>query len=170
MSSRFGFNVYSWESEIVLGWEMWRRRRRVAPLPKPNPNLDPSNPTSPPTEPAPEIDIDWIYTRLLHQHSFATSPSPNAFNLDTTRPSDFDPDPWRTKSLLEARTAELEKDDSVLKIRMDQNWNVRVLWEGRVKELLVSAGVSMGPGLKRGLGAAEGLGWRGVGIEVSYSS
>ena len=43
------------------------------------------------------------------------------------------------------RQEEEEATDSVLKIRVDQSWNVRVLWEGRVKELLVSAGVGLGP-------------------------
>lgn len=38
-----------------------------------------------------------------------------------------------------------EENESVLKIRVDQSWNVRLLWEGRVKELLVSAGVGLGP-------------------------
>ena len=81
---------------------------------------------------------------------------------------------------------EEEANGSVLKIRVDQSWNVRLLWEGRVKELLVSAGVGVGPGsfssASSGPGAAaagaqsSGGGgpsssyWRGVGVSVLYSS
>lgn len=77
--------------------------------------------------------------------------------------------------------------ESVLKIRVDQSWNVRLLWEGRVKELLVSAGVGLGPGsfspsslsnpspgsgsAGQGSGGGPGMSyWRGVGVSVLYSS
>jgi mitochondrial distribution and morphology protein 10 len=161
MSSRFGFNVYSWESEIVLGWEIWRRRRR-AQLPT--------------EEPDHFIETDWIYDRLAHQRNAAGQVPKNTFDVDKAESSDFDPDPWRTAAALQTRTAEREKDDSLLKIRIDQSWNVRLLWEGRMKELLLSAGVSLGPGMRTGSGygirdgGGMGLGWRGVGVEVSYSS
>ena len=75
---------------------------------------------------------------------------------------------------------------SQIKLRIDQSWNVRLLWEGRVKELLVSAGVGLGPGsfsLSPSVssaspsGAAQSGGgtpgmsyWRGVGVSVLYSS
>lgn len=86
---------------------------------------------------------------------------------------------------------EEETSESVLKLRVDQSWNVRVLWEGRVKELLVSAGVGLGPGsfspslwsnpppgsgsgsasgLQSGGGGLGGSYWRGVGVSVLYSS
>ena len=79
-----------------------------------------------------------------------------------------------------------EASDSVVKLRIDQSWNVRLLWEGRVKELLVSAGVGLGPGsfsLAPNVSSAAGSGsaqsggggpgtsyWRGVGVSVMYSS
>jgi distribution and morphology protein 10 len=80
-----------------------------------------------------------------------------------------------------------EENESVLKIRVDQSWNVRLLWEGRVKELLVSAGVGLGPssfsssswaasstaagGGQSGGGGVSGKSyWHGVGVSVSYSS
>lgn len=82
---------------------------------------------------------------------------------------------------------EEENQESVLKVRVDQSWNVRLLWEGRVKELLVSAGVGLGPGSFSPSGSyaansqatagaqSSGVGspasyWRGVGLSVSYSS
>jgi distribution and morphology protein 10 len=82
---------------------------------------------------------------------------------------------------------EREASDSVIKLRVDQSWNVRLLWEGRVKELLVSAGVGLGPGsfssspslssAVSGGGSSQSGGggpgtsyWRGVGVSVMYSS
>lgn len=78
---------------------------------------------------------------------------------------------------------ELPSSDSVVKMRIDQSCNIRVLWEGRVKELLVSAGVGLGPLSKSSLsstqasptgsGGSGGLssyGWTSVGVSVLYSS
>lgn len=87
------------------------------------------------------------------------------------------------------------ENESVVKIRLDQSWNIRLLWEGRVKELLVSAGVGLGPrsfssvwapgagsarpdspcGQSATAGGGWGLSgtgsyWRGVGVSVLYSS
>ena len=97
---------------------------------------------------------------------------------------DFPPSTTTPKQEENAGGSEEEANGSVLKIRVDQSWNVRLLWEGRVKELLVSAGVGLGPGsfssASSGPGAAaagaqsSGGGgpsyWRGVGVSVLYSS
>jgi mitochondrial distribution and morphology protein 10 len=75
------------------------------------------------------------------------------------------------------------KDESVIKLRVDDNWNIRALWTGRIKQLLVSAGVNLaptssssyryqvaGPGLG-GSGAGFEKRWKGsVGVEIAYSS
>jgi distribution and morphology protein 10 len=50
------------------------------------------------------------------------------------------------KPTISAAEQQEEESDSVVKIRVDQSWNVRLLWEGRVQSLLVTAGVSVGPG------------------------
>lgn len=81
-------------------------------------------------------------------------------------------------------------DDSVIKFRVDDGWNVRALWVGRYKELLISAGLNLGP-TGKGLdqyqwqqspstvgdgngnnGGTSSWGrWKGtVGLEVSWSS
>lgn len=105
LCSRFDFNVYSYESDVVVGLELWRRRQ-------------------------PDPSTAWA-RKLI-------------------RPE------WKVAH---------EDDDvsGVLKARVDQDWKISVLWEGRIKELLVSLGA--GFDLKkrdRVLGA--------VGLEVSYSS
>ncbi|KAK5131995.1 Mitochondrial distribution and morphology protein 10 [Meristemomyces frigidus] len=104
LCSRFDFNVYSYESDVVVGVELWRRKQAAA-------------------------DVAWA-SKLV-------------------RPG------W----------SKVVEDDvnGVLKAQMDDKGKVGLLWECRVKELLVSLGA--GFDLKkreRMLGS--------VGIEVSYSS
>ena len=51
----------------------------------------------------------------------------------------------------------------ILKARVDQEWRIGLLWEGRWKELLFTVGANVD--LKR----REQI-FRGVGLEVQYSS
>ena len=72
------------------------------------------------------------------------------------------------------------EEENVLKFRMDDGWNVRALWTGRVKSLLVSAGVSVAPVVRTGLRSmnsgldGDGGGikkWSGtVGVSIAYST
>ncbi|EAW17444.1 mitochondrial distribution and morphology protein 10 [Aspergillus fischeri NRRL 181] len=145
-SSRFGFNVYSWESEMVAGCELWRKRRKSSP---------------PPVD---DDGLEWARRKMRMADTPGVPPvePPSTHNRD-------------------------EENESVLKIRVDQSWNVRLLWEGRVKELLVSAGVGLGPssfsssswaanstaaggGQSVGGGVSGKSYWHGVGVSVSYSS
>ncbi|OOF93093.1 hypothetical protein ASPCADRAFT_209713 [Aspergillus carbonarius ITEM 5010] len=138
-SSRFGFNVYSWESEMVAGCELWRKSKR-------NPDDD---------------GLEWARRKMRE----------SVFPSSTMSPPQ--PEPLK---------GEEQENESVLKIRVDQSWNVRLLWEGRVKELLVSAGVGLGPssftssyaaaaGAQSGGGGSLGKSyWSGVGVSVLYSS
>lgn len=161
-SSRFGFNVYSWESEMVAGCELWRRR--------------------PESTSAADDGLEWARRKMpLHDSSASlpgSSPS-SALPSDPARPE--------SPSTLD-QGKDSEADDSVIKFRIDQSWNVRLLWEGRVKELLVSAGVGLGPGsfslspsvssavpggsgsMQSGGGGPGSSFWRGVGVSVMYSS
>ncbi|KAL1615929.1 Mitochondrial distribution and morphology protein 10 [Diplodia seriata] len=62
------------------------------------------------------------------------------------------------------RTPSPDEDvTGVIKARVDQNWRIGVLWEGRIKELLFTVGASFD--LKR----REQI-FRAVGVEVQYSS
>ncbi|KAJ5347576.1 Protein of unknown function DUF3722 [Penicillium brevicompactum] len=156
-SSRFGFNVYSWESEMVAGCELWRQSKSKS-------NSD--------------DDLEWA-RRKMRMYDFGAS-------LPGSPASPLLEDPARSEpSMRSATNSEPETSDSVIKLRVDQSWNVRLLWEGRVKELLVSAGVGLGPGSfsqspslssASGSGSAQSGGgaptscWRGVGVSVLYSS
>lgn len=77
------------------------------------------------------------------------------------------------------------EEENVLKLRVDDGWNVRALWTGRVKSLLVSAGVSVAPVVRNGLRVAGGAPtldsdngggggikkWTGsVGVSIAYST
>lgn len=106
LCSRFDFNFYSYESDLQLGCELWRRQ-----------------------QPSPETE--WA-RRLI-------------------RPE------WKKPR------QDHGEGNRVLKARLDQNWRVGVLWEGRVKELLFSLGASFD--LKR----REHI-FRTVGVELQYSS
>ncbi|KAL4930939.1 mitochondrial distribution and morphology protein 10 [Aspergillus undulatus] len=142
-SSRFGFNVYSWESEMVAGFELWRQSKRS--------NVGNAE------------DLEWARNKVRLW-------DPSAFPVATER-----------ENKIPSSSTENENQESVLKLRVDQSWNLRLLWEGRVKELLVSAGVGLGPssfspssqgtaGAQGGGGGAPASYWRGVGVSVSYSS
>ncbi|KAI5310215.1 Mitochondrial distribution and morphology protein 10 [Ascosphaera atra] len=143
-SSRFGFNVYSWESEMVAGCEIWRRRKATK-------NDDDK----------PRDNLDWARKKkgipLLYPEEDGRE------RAEEERQISYD-----TSS----------QNDSVVKLRVDQSYNVRLLWEGKFKELIVSAGVGLGPQgdgreLLSGGGQSShgvGYGWTGVGMSILYSS
>ncbi|KAK2748128.1 Mitochondrial distribution and morphology protein 10 [Myotisia sp. PD_48] len=135
-SSRFGFNVYSWESEMVAGCELWRGKQAKKPLTG-----------------AEDDDLAWARKKI---------------GLLSPRRTTSEP-PSSSSSSLQSDSSE-----SVIKLRLDQSWNLRLLWEGRIKDLLVSAGVTLGPvpPLSSGMagGSSKGYGWTGVGVSVLYST
>ncbi|EER25138.1 mitochondrial protein, putative [Coccidioides posadasii C735 delta SOWgp] len=132
-SSRFGFNVYSWESEMVAGCELWRRKkkRHASTL-------------------SDKDDLSWAKRKMGLLPPLPPSP------VKGTSASAVTP------------AGEQKESDSVIKLRVDQSLNVRLLWEGRVKDLLVSAGVGLGPSLPSIGGTTYG--WTGVGVSVLYST
>ena len=112
LSSRFDFNVYSYESELQVGTELWRR--------KPKAGID---------------DLSWARIKMGKE-------------------------PIAPAVLVAEQDADLS---GCLKAKIDQRGLIALLWEGRVKELLYSCGMTVD--LKGG----ESM-FRGVGVEVQYSS
>ncbi|OJD15042.1 mitochondrial distribution and morphology protein 10 [Emergomyces pasteurianus Ep9510] len=153
-SSRFGFNVYSWESEMVAGCELWRRSKKKSMLQN--------------NSPVAVDDLTWA-RRKMGLPDTAVSLHPE-HDFPGIQRGDHHQSPHAS--------------DSVIKLRVDQSWNIRALWEGRVKELVVSAGVALGPKPHSPLSyassvAADGAsspsglspyGWKSVGVSVLYSS
>jgi distribution and morphology protein 10 len=110
LCSRFDFNVYSYESGLILGLELWRMKR----------------PFLKPRERSFEAKMEW--------------------RLDE-EPVEKEP----------------EEVAGVLKARIDQNYKIGVVWEGRVKDLLFSLGSSFD--MRR-----REQPFRTLGLEVQYSS
>ncbi|KAF2838179.1 mitochondrial distribution and morphology protein 10 [Patellaria atrata CBS 101060] len=107
LCSRFDFNVYSYESDLQMGLELWRRQQ-------------------------PTGTVDWAAKMIRAD--------------------------WKKPSL------RADEDISgVLKARVDQNWNIGILWEGRIKELLFTLGASFD------LRKRDKI-VKGVGVELQYSS
>lgn len=146
LSSRFDFNVYSWESKYTIGAEIWRGR---------------SNATSKPIvlEDGTVVNEDklaWLRERTRDWHSL------------------------EERALKDER---LEREhENVVKLRVDDGWNIGALWTGRIKSLLVSAGVTISPidgyggMLRKNAGQMldeEGRRkrWTGkVGVSIAYST
>lgn len=186
LSSRFGFNVYSYESEMVMGAEIWRRTGRNADTSAAEKrkgvvhshNFVSGKESSSSTHPG-----IALYDPLSAEDISSISPIPE----EATFTDRSDPLLWAKRRLAglpplaSASTSTSDAPtDSVLKVRVDQSCNLRLVWEGRVKHLLVEAGLTMGGKGKGGAltnssgeggaGGLAGYGWKGIGLSVAYSS
>lgn len=147
LSSRFDFNVYSWESQYVLGAEVWRLRRKRAPKP------------------------------VLNAEGYLVDEDPTAWARRRTKDW-FSPEEQALKDERHER-----EEENVVNVRIDDSWNIKALWTGRIKALLVSAGVSVNP-VSSGFGGLRSRStinmlddegrrkrWSGtVGISIAYST
>jgi len=112
LCSKLDFNVYSYESDLMLGCELWRMKARRE---KPR--------------------IRTMAEKMA----------------------------WRLDPVDEKSRYYPEEVAGVLKARVDQNWRVGLLWEGRVKELLFTLGSTID--MKR-----RDQPFRALGLELQYSS
>lgn len=112
LCSRFGFNAYSYESDLMLGCELWRMKAK---------------------------------REKRFERSMAAKLA------------------WRLDNPEEASAPEPEQVAGVLKARVDQDWKIGLLWEGRIKELLFTLGSSID--MKR-----RDQPFRALGLELQYSS
>ncbi|KAK5093193.1 Mitochondrial distribution and morphology protein 10 [Exophiala xenobiotica] len=148
LSSRFDFNVYSWESQYTLGAEIWRGRGRKNKSKK--------------------IDVKEDGTVLVSDEL--------AWVRDRTKD-------WFSEEERLLKDERMDREqENVIKLRLDAGCNIGALWTGRIKSLLVSAGVTVSPVaastgmMRRDAGAmldAEGRrkGWTGkIGLSVAYST
>jgi distribution and morphology protein 10 len=70
---------------------------------------------------------------------------------------------WRLDPVDENPPPEPEEVAGVLKAKVDQNWKIGLIWEGRIKELLFTLGSSID--MKR-----KDQPFRAIGLELQYSS
>lgn len=124
LCSRFDFNFYSYESELQVGMELWRRRRQD------------------------ELqDLSWVQKKL-QERGWGDSVVQPSLALKKKELGDEYSD---------------ENTAGVLKARINQDFGVGLIWEGRVKELLYTCGVLIDFKKREQI-------FRGVGLEIQYSS
>jgi len=112
LCSKFDFNVYSYESDFMVGCELWRMKTKV---PK------------------------------KKERSMAAKLA------------------WTLDEVVESPFPEPEEVAGVLKARIDQNFKIGLLWEGRIKEIMFTLGSSID--MKR-----RDQPFRALGLELQYSS
>jgi distribution and morphology protein 10 len=112
LCSRFDFNVYSYESDLVVGCELWRMKAKI---------------------------------EKKRERSMAAKLA------------------WKLDDIVEPAMPEPEEVAGVLKARVDQDWKIGLLWEGRIKELMFTLGSSID--VKR-----RDQPFRALGLELQYSS
>lgn len=142
LSSRFDFNIYSWESQYTFGAEIWRGHNRRPS--KRELSLDGS---------VSEDKLAWLHRRT---------------------------EDWFTPEERALKDERLERaNENVVKVRVDDGWNVSALWTGRLRSLLVSAGFTVSPvdvgGMRRNAMVLDEEGRRKrftgkFGVSVSYST
>jgi distribution and morphology protein 10 len=129
LSSRFDFNFYSYESGVLVGFELWRMRR-------------------------------W------NGYAENSSTQARGSTVESIGKDDLALGTEKEPNLSRFTRREKRNDDDitgVVKARVDQNWRIGLLWEGRFKEVLFSIGATLD--LKK----REHV-FGGLGLEVSYSS
>ncbi|KAL3423975.1 hypothetical protein PVAG01_05722 [Phlyctema vagabunda] len=111
LCSKFDFNIYSYESDLILGCELWRMKTKA---------------------------------QKRRERSMAAKLA------------------WGLDEIVDI-PEESEEVAGVLKARLDQDWKIGLVWEGRIKELLFTLGSSID--MKR-----RDQPFRALGLEVQYSS
>jgi distribution and morphology protein 10 len=136
LCTRFDFNFYSYESGVVLGCELWRMRRKARGLGTLG-KVD-----VPPSGSSPDDGINPAIERVSVELAEELEPARKAA----------------------ADGAATDQDVSgVLKARVDQDWRIGLIWEGKFKELLYTVGASVDIKKRERI-------FTGLGIELRYSS
>jgi distribution and morphology protein 10 len=131
LCSRFDFNFYSYESGVMLGAELWRLRRKPSLLQKVE-RIEERSDIPPSAVNIHDVTIDPGMEKVAAQNN------PKA--VSTTQNNSL------LKSLEHGFISQSPSDEDVagvLKARVDQDWRIGLVWEGRFKELLVTVGGSL---------------------------
>ncbi|KAH7904141.1 hypothetical protein BJ138DRAFT_1073677 [Hygrophoropsis aurantiaca] len=134
LCSRFDFNVYSYDSEWTMGAEWWMRRGA-------------------PKVPDASDEEDAMLDSFVHTD---TTPKPEQI-IKPEMPAQVEPtsQPDHLDSTADIR--------GVVKARISTNNNVSLMWEGRIKQMLVSLGVVSDL-------SSRSKPIKAIGLELSYFS
>ncbi|OBT98760.1 protein of unknown function DUF3722 [Pseudogymnoascus verrucosus] len=135
LCSRFEFNAYSYESELVLGCELWRRSVKLPAVRGGGRSM--------------AAKLAW----RSEEEMFPPSAAPAAVSADGL--------PMGIR--VNGKEDERGEVTGVFKGRVDEKLRVGVVWEGRVKDLLVCVGSTLD--LRR-----RDQPFRSLGVELQYSS
>ncbi|KAK8858919.1 mitochondrial distribution and morphology protein 10 [Kwoniella newhampshirensis] len=166
LSTRFGVNVYSYESDLSVGGEWWIGRRRG--------KRDTSEEASPTPACSPREEDSEMEDRRKEMEERRRVLSGTSLREDSQAERELDsPIPLVTTSEpISSREAKMsshsssgmeEDRDGVLKARLTGNWSIALLYEARIRKCLVSVGVISDL-------ASRQRPIRSVGLEVQYFS
>ncbi|KAL1891964.1 Mitochondrial distribution and morphology protein 10 [Sporothrix stenoceras] len=183
LATRFDFNVYSYESEWSVGMELWSTRRLAGLVAVDDDNKVAAVPVAPRTatfgipERSFQAKMEWrldeakakaaAEAEALSAATATKSPESDAattgaVSAEAHPPTSLPPPPTLVDVAADEPSGE-EKYQGVLKARLNQNLQIGLLWEGRIKSLLFS------------LGSAVDLHrldqpFRTLGLEIQFSS
>ncbi|WRT66738.1 uncharacterized protein IL334_003701 [Kwoniella shivajii] len=161
LSTRFGVNVYSYESDLAIGGEWWIGRRRG----KRELTKEISSP-SPIVKPAP--DEEERIGAIDSWRKASLRPDTETTQSETIREGPLNTTEFTINSTTPSRdgtngTETPDDRDGVLKARVSGNWSIALLYEARIRKCLVSVGIVSDL-------ASRQRPIRSVGLEVQYFS
>ncbi|WVW85117.1 hypothetical protein I302_107154 [Kwoniella bestiolae CBS 10118] len=168
LSTRFGVNVYSYESDLAIGGEWWiGRRRGKRDTAK---RLLSSSPQIPKAE-QPDASNKVEEERIGQFDNWSkTSLRPTEYTAETVREGPLNVTEITPKVRSDSRDEKdmneaegMDDRDGVLKARLSGNWSIALLYEARIRKCLVSVGIVSDL-------ASRQRPIRSVGVEVQYFS
>ncbi|WWC88282.1 uncharacterized protein L201_003189 [Kwoniella dendrophila CBS 6074] len=184
LSTRFGVNVYSYESDLSIGGEWWIGRRRgkrdlssnpkdITPTPissinSTNTNSDQSVLSTANNKEEERIGTieNWSRASLRSEEIITSSSTTiqdgplNVTEIEVKKPITSN---QSKEKGLEASHAGIDERDGVLKARLSGNWSIALLYEARIRKCLVSVGIVSDL-------ASRQRPIRSIGLEVQYFS
>ncbi|EJT81156.1 mitochondrial distribution and morphology protein 10 [Gaeumannomyces tritici R3-111a-1] len=157
LSTRFDFNVYSYESDWTVGMELWGTGRVAGLIDGTKTDEGPAAESA-----ARKTEIEASPPRKK-ERSFQAKLE---WRLDDDASGGGEaPSPAKSQPAASEKSDGKEKEpfSGVLKARMDQHCRVAMLWEGRLKSLIFSLGTIVS------LSQPE-QSFRSIGLEIQYSS
>ncbi|WVF69109.1 hypothetical protein IAT40_003883 [Kwoniella sp. CBS 6097] len=179
LSTRFGVNVYSYESDLAIGGEWWIGRRRgkrelhsAQTTASPAAELAGGDPKGTGVEERIAKTDNWSKATLRpvegdraeneQLEKELDSPSPIVTSIAEVKKPSRLPRPLNRDQSHDVSEA-VDERDGVLKARLSGNWSIALLYEARIRKCLVSVGIVSDL-------ASRQRPIRSVGVEVQYFS